>query len=90
MGSELAAPTIPLADAKVPRSGAAGAYLSLVPASVMWFFLFVLPLGIFVVYGFFRTGILDIEYVLSFDAYVRVLTDRLYLDVILRTATIAL
>jgi spermidine/putrescine transport system permease protein len=62
----------------------------LVPASVIWLFLFVIPLAIFFVYGFFRTGVLDIEYVFSLDSYQRVLTDRLYLQVIARTMEIAM
>jgi ABC-type spermidine/putrescine transport system permease subunit I len=62
----------------------------LAPATAIWLCLFAIPLAIFIVYGFFRTGILDIEYVFSLDAYRRVLTDRLYLDVILRTMEIAM
>jgi ABC-type spermidine/putrescine transport system permease subunit I len=59
------------------------------PASVLWIALFLVPLSIFVVYGFFRTGVLDIEYVFSVDAYRRVLTDRIYLSAILTTIEIA-
>ena len=66
------------------------AILGVTPAALLWLGLFAAPMVVFVVYGFFRTGILDVEYVLTTDAYQRALSTGLYLRVIANTMLVAL
>jgi spermidine/putrescine transport system permease protein len=66
-----------------------GRHWLLWPGSLLWILLFAAPLLIFASYGFFRTGVLEIDYVLSLDAYRRALTDPLYLHVVATTLAIA-
>jgi spermidine/putrescine transport system permease protein len=66
------------------------ALLGISPAALIWLFLFAAPILIFVIYGFFKTGILDIEYVFTIDAYVRALSTSLYPKVLASTFFIAI
>jgi spermidine/putrescine transport system permease protein len=64
--------------------------LGISPAALIWLFVFLVPTALFITYSFFRTGVIDIEYTFTLDAYQRVLTDPLYLGVIGTTLAIAL
>lgn len=70
------------------RSGCL-AVLGISPAALIWLAAFAAPVLTFVAYGFFRTRPLDIEYVLTFDAYARALSNGLYLRVIGQTLLVA-
>jgi spermidine/putrescine transport system permease protein len=65
------------------------ALLGITPAAMIWLVLFAAPILIFIIYGFFRTGVLDIEYVFTFDAYLRAISSGLYLRVLGSTLLIA-
>jgi ABC-type spermidine/putrescine transport system permease subunit I len=74
---------------RVVRRGPKGNWGMLTPSTLAYLLLFLVPLGFFVVYGFFTTGLFSVEYVLSTDAYHRALTEPLYREVILTTLWIA-
>lgn len=70
-------------------AGKSMALLGISPAALIWLLLFAAPVAVFVIYGFFKTGILDIEYTFTTDAYRRAFSSGLYLNVLASTLLIA-
>lgn len=74
-----------LGGGRIMQPRTALALFGITPAALIWLAVFAAPIAIFVAYGFFRTGILDVEYVLTLDTYARALSSGLYLRVITDT-----